>query len=67
MTWNQEYVKLMNYCDSDYELMPWYGFVVDYLHAFQILNVVEIPNDGKPYEPLEANLKDASTLSIANE
>ena len=57
----------MNYCDSDYELMPWYGFVVDYLHAFQSLNVVEIPNDGKPYEPLEANLKDASTLSIANE
>ena len=46
--------------------MAWYGWIADYLHAFQILNVVELSNDGTQYKPLEANLKDAANLSIAN-
>ena len=44
--------------------MVW--FISDYLHAFQIMSVVELSNEEQSYEPLEANLKYASTLSIAN-
>ena len=58
---------MTNYVGGDYEFMAWYGWIADYLHAFQILNVVELSNDGTPYTPLEANLKDAANLSIANE
>jgi hypothetical protein len=57
---------MIDYFDTDYEFMQWYGFIAEYLHAFQSISVVELSNDGKVYEPLEANLKDVSTLSIAN-
>ena len=66
VAWNQEYVKMINYFGAGYALMAWYGWIADYLHAFQILNVVELSNDGTQYKPLEASLKDAANLSIAN-
>ena len=61
-----EYEKIINYFDTDSEFMSWYGFIADYLHAFKILSAVEISNDESLYNPLEANLKDVSKISIAN-
>ena len=61
-----EYEKMINYFETDYEVMSWHGYIADYLHAFQSLSAVEISNDGSLYNPLEANLKDVSKLSIAN-
>ena len=48
---NPEYQKMINYSDTDYEFMSWYGYIADYVHAVQILRAVEISNDGKSYEP----------------
>ncbi len=61
-----EYEKTVNYFDTDDDFLSWHGFITDYLHALQILSAVEISNDGSLYNPLEANLKDVSTRSIAN-
>jgi hypothetical protein len=63
---NLLYTKMINYFDTDYEFLSWYGLVVDYLHAFKSLSVVEVSNNEQSYEPLEANLKDSSKSSIAN-
>ena len=57
---------MISYFDTDYEFMEWYGFIADYLHAFQIMSVVELSNEKHAYKPLEVNLKDVSKLSIAN-
>ena len=51
---------MINYFESDVDFLQWYGFIADYLHAFQILSAVEISNDGSLYNPLEATLKDVS-------
>ena len=61
-----EYAKMIWYFESDYDFLSWYGYIADYLHAFQILSAVEISNDGALYNRLEANLKDVSKISIAN-
>ena len=63
---NPLYNKLIGYFDTDYEFMQWYGFIADYLHAFQSMSVVELSNEEQAYEPLEANLKDVSNKLIAN-
>ena len=47
---------------SDDEFISWYGFIADYLHAFQLLSAVEISNDGSLYNPLEAIFKDVSNI-----
>jgi hypothetical protein len=59
---NPVYTKMIHYLDTDYDFMSWYGFVADYIHAFQISSVVEVSNNKQAYEPLEAKLKDASKL-----
>ena len=43
---NPEYNKMINSSDTDYEFMSSHGFIADYLHSFQSLNVVELSNDG---------------------
>ena len=48
-------MKMINYFDTDYEVMQWYGWIADYLHAFQIMSIVELSNEEQAYEPLEAN------------
>ena len=63
---NPLYDKMISYFDTDYEFMGWYNFIADYLHAFQIMSVVELSNEEQAYEPLEANLRDVSKKSIAN-
>ena len=63
---DKEYAEMIEHFESDVEFLPWYGFIADYLHAFKILRAVEISNDGSVYNPLEANLKDISKISIAN-
>jgi hypothetical protein len=64
---NPLYETMINYFETDYEFMSWHGYIADYLHAFQILSVVEISNNEQTYDPLETNLKDVSKLSIANQ
>jgi hypothetical protein len=59
---NPLYTNMITYFDTDYEFLSWYGFVADYIHAFQILNVNEVSNNKQAYGPLETNLKDASKL-----
>ena len=63
---NHEYGEMISYFETDNEFMQWYGFIAPYIHAFKILSAVEISNDGSVYNPLEANLKDISKISIAN-
>ena len=60
------YDKNIKYFGTDYGFMQWYGFIADYLHAFQIMSVVELSNEEQIYEPHEANLKYVSHKSIAN-
>ena len=57
---------MIHYSDTNYEVMQWYGFIVNYLHAFYIMSVVEFSNEEQAYEPHEANLKAVSNLTIAN-
>jgi hypothetical protein len=66
--WNQEYVQMIEYFECDMDFMSWYRFVEDYIQAFRIKRVVEIPHDGhQSYDPLESKLKDASKMAIANQ
>jgi hypothetical protein len=59
--WNQEYFKMIEFCNTDMEFMSWYGFVQDYIQAFQIKGDCGISNDGHQLcDPLESNSKDAS-------
>ena len=62
----KEHDTMLKYFVTDDEFMPWHGWVADYLHAFRSLSAVEISNDGSLYNPLEANLKEVSNISIAN-
>ena len=55
-----DYANMINYFETDYDFLSWYGYIADYLHAFQLLSAVEISNGGSLYNPLEANLKDVS-------
>jgi methylthioribose-1-phosphate isomerase len=49
------------------DFMSWYGFVQDYIQAFQNKRALGISNDGhQSYDPLESNSKDAPKLSIPN-
>jgi hypothetical protein len=65
--WNQEYVKLIEFFNTGMEFMSWYGFVQDYIQAFQIKRAFGISNEGhQAYDPLESNSKDGSKLTITN-
>ena len=63
---NPEYEKMINYFDTEYEFMQWYGWIAHYLHAFRSVNAVEISNNGTLYDPLSINVQDTRNLSIAN-
>jgi hypothetical protein len=63
---NSQYTKMIDYFDTDYEFMSWYGFIAEYLHAFQIMSAVEISTNEQSYEQLSINLQDTRKLSIAN-
>ena len=62
-----EYEKIIKHFETDYELLPWHGFIASYLHTLKILSAVEISNDGSLYNPLEAIWKDISDISMANQ
>jgi hypothetical protein len=63
---NPLYNTMIEYFDTDYEFMQWYGFIAEYLHAFQIMSVVELSNNEQIYNPLETDLMDSSKISIIN-
>jgi hypothetical protein len=63
---NPLYETMINYFETDNEFLQWYGYIAEYLHAFQILSVKELSNEDQPYNPLDADLMDVSKLSIAN-
>ena len=54
------------FLNTDMAFREWHYFIENYVQAFQIQRAVEIPKDGTLHNPLEANFKDASQLSIAN-
>jgi hypothetical protein len=63
---NPVYDTMIEYFDTDYDFMPWYGFVGEYLHAFKIMSAVELSNNELSYEPLSIKLQDTRKLSIVN-
>jgi hypothetical protein len=63
---NSLYTQMIEYFDTDYECMSWYGFIAEYLHVFQIMSVVELSNNEQIYNPLETDLMYSSKISITN-